>query len=76
MRQIKFTHTGHSAHPLVGNFSADDTARLPADIATHLVEEAMCAVYIDQPAAAHVGSDASKQKQQAEKAQDKKGAKK
>lgn len=51
MRQIKFTHTGHSAHPLVGNFSAEDTARLPADIAKHLVEEAGCAIYQDQPEA-------------------------
>lgn len=47
MRQIKFTHTGHSAHPLVGNFAAEDTARLPDEIAHHLVAEAGCAHYID-----------------------------
>ncbi len=63
MRQIEFTHTGHSAHPLVGNFSAGDTARLPDDIAKHLVEEAGCATYKDQAEAPAKAEDADAKKE-------------
>lgn len=63
MRQIEFTHTGHSAHPLVGNFSAGDTARLPEAIAKHLVDEAGCAIYKDQAGASAKADEAEAKKE-------------
>jgi hypothetical protein len=45
MRKIKFTALGHSF--AVGSFSPGDVARLPDDIAQHLVEQARCAQYAE-----------------------------
>lgn len=47
--QIKFTTTG--ACSAVGGFMPGDTARLPAALAAHLVNEVKCAKYITQPGA-------------------------
>ena len=47
--QIKFTATGGCA--AIGEFSPGDTARIGADLAKHLVEEARCADYVKAPAA-------------------------
>lgn len=45
MKQIEFTHTGHS-HAL-GNFAAGDVARVPDDLARHFVDDAKCAKYVE-----------------------------
>jgi len=54
MRDIKFTHTGHSN--ALGNFSAGQEALgLSDELAKHFVEEAGCAEYMgDAPAPAEV----------------------
>lgn len=45
--QIKFVANGCCT--LVGNFASGDVARVPAELARHLVEDAGCARYIEQP---------------------------
>ena len=47
--QIKFTRAGSST--AIGGFSPGDVARVPADLARHLVVEAGCAKYVDAPPA-------------------------
>jgi hypothetical protein len=44
MKKIKFTALGSSS--AIGSFSPGDVARLPDDMARHLVEEARCAEYV------------------------------
>lgn len=48
--QIKFIVSG--ACSAVGGFAPGDIARIPADLAKHLVEEAKCAKYVEAPAKA------------------------
>lgn len=45
MRQIEFTHTGHSA--IFGNFRAGDLLRCGDAEAKHFVEDARCARYVE-----------------------------
>lgn len=45
--QIKFVANGCCT--LLGNFAAGDVARVPVDLANHLVNEAGCARYVEQP---------------------------
>jgi hypothetical protein len=52
MQSIKFIRPGHSSSPMVGSFSPGDIARLPDDLARHLVVEAAAAEYLEQPQAA------------------------
>jgi hypothetical protein len=47
LTRIKFTANGCCS--AIGNFSSGDTARVSAEMARHLVEEAKCAKY-DEPA--------------------------
>jgi hypothetical protein len=49
MQSIKFIKPGHSSHPLVGSFSAGDMARLPDELARHLVVDAEAAEYVQPP---------------------------
>lgn len=54
-KRIKFTHNGH-AHAF-GNFGPGDIATCSEEQARHFVAEAMCAVYLDSPAAPPVAAD-------------------
>lgn len=49
MVQIEFTCTGSSA--VFGNFATGDRLRCSAAHAAHFVEQAMCAKYVQAPAA-------------------------
>lgn len=46
--QVKFTTFG--ACTAIGGFAPGDTARVSAEMARHLVEEARCAKYMEAPA--------------------------
>jgi|SoimicmetaTmtLPB_FD_contig_71_31154_length_765_multi_2_in_0_out_0_2 hypothetical protein len=47
--QVKFTVFGCCS--AIGNFEPGDTARVSAEMAKHLVEEARCAKYVEAPVA-------------------------
>jgi hypothetical protein len=47
LTQIRFTKFGCCS--AIGNFEPGDTARIHAAMAKHLVEEAQCAKYVEQP---------------------------
>jgi hypothetical protein len=49
LKHIEFTAFGCCS--AIGNFEPGDKARLPADIAAHLVDEARCAKYSEPVAA-------------------------
>lgn len=56
VKSIEFTVTGCCS--AIGNFEPGDTARLPADIAAHLVDEARCAKYLEPAAVKQSGPKA------------------
>ena len=58
--QIKFTTTG--ACSAVGGFMPGDTARLPAALAAHLVNEVKCAKYITATPSEEVAAPVSASK--------------
>ncbi len=65
---IKFTAFGGCS--AFGEFSPGDVARVSADMARHLVEEARCAKYVDAPKPAEiVGPEAIVPKQRKRKGQ-------
>ena len=64
---IKFTATGGCS--AFGEFSPGDVARIPADLARHLVEEARCAKYVEAPEPAAVVVEAPATKQRKRKGQ-------
>lgn len=53
--QVKFTVLGCCS--AIGNFEPGDTARVSAAMAKHLVEEARCAKYVEQPQPAPVAEE-------------------
>ena len=64
---IKFTATGGCS--AFGEFSPGDVARVSADMARHLVEEARCAKYVEAPKPAEVAPEPQTIKQRKRKGQ-------
>lgn len=57
-RQIKFTAVGASS--ATGSFWPGDTLRCSAEEARHFVEDARCAVYLDNPSPKEADKEADK----------------
>jgi hypothetical protein len=49
MQQVQIRFTASGANSAVGGFAPGDLARVPADMARHLVDEAQCAEYVQAP---------------------------